>query len=52
MKDIEVNLVEKENVPSEAKLPTKFGDFKIRVFHEQGDWFRPRCFDDGRYEWT
>ena len=35
MKDIEVNLVEKENVPSEAKLPTKFGDFKIRVFHEQ-----------------
>ena len=35
MKDIEINLVEKENVPSEAKLPTKFGDFKIRVFHEQ-----------------
>ena len=27
-------IIERKDVPSEAKLPTKFGEFNIRVFHE------------------
>ena len=27
-------LIEADDVPAEARLPTKFGEFKIRVFHE------------------
>jgi len=27
-------LIESGDVPAEARLPTKFGEFKIRVFHE------------------
>ena len=27
-------LIESDDVPAEARLPTKFGEFKIRVFHE------------------
>ena len=30
-----IKLVESDSVPSEAKLPTSFGDFNIRVFHEE-----------------
>ena len=30
-----INLVEGTSIPSEAKLPTSFGDFNIRVFHEE-----------------
>lgn len=30
-----VVLIENNDVPSEAKLPTKYGDFLIRVFHEE-----------------
>ena len=31
----EIELAEREDIPSEAKLPTKVGDFTIRVFHEK-----------------
>ena len=31
----EINLVEREDVPSTARLPTGRGDFEIRVFHEE-----------------
>ena len=27
-------VIEADDVPAEARLPTKFGEFKIRVFHE------------------
>ena len=30
-----IKLVEGTSIPSEAKLPTSFGDFNIRVFHEE-----------------
>jgi len=30
-----VVLIENNDVPSEAKLPTEYGDFLIRVFHEE-----------------
>ncbi len=30
-----IKLVESSSIPSEAKLPTSFGDFNIRVFHEE-----------------
>ena len=30
----EAPLIEADDVPAEARLPTKFGEFKIRVFHE------------------
>lgn len=30
-----ITLIESDDVPSEAKLPTDFGDFLIRVFHEE-----------------
>lgn len=32
-------MVEKNSVPSEAKLPTVHGDFQIRVFHESSTGF-------------
>ena len=31
----DIVLIENNNVPSEAKLPTDYGEFKIRVFHEE-----------------
>lgn len=34
-----IKLVESDSVPSEAKLPTSFGDFNIRVFHEESTGF-------------
>ena len=34
-----IQLVEKDSVPSEAKLPTVHGDFNIRVFHESSTGF-------------
>ena len=34
-----IELVEKNSVPSEAKLPTVHGDFQIRVFHESSTGF-------------
>ncbi len=30
-----IKLVESSSIPSEAKLPTSFGDFNITVFHEE-----------------
>jgi GTP cyclohydrolase II len=30
----EIEIQEKENVPADARLPTTYGDFRIRVFHE------------------
>ncbi|MDE0557877.1 MAG: GTP cyclohydrolase II [Candidatus Poseidoniaceae archaeon] len=30
-----ITLIESGDVPSEAKLPTEFGEFLIRVFHEE-----------------
>jgi len=33
--DGSVKLIESNNVPSEAKLPTGYGEFSIRVFHEE-----------------
>ena len=30
-----ITLIESDDVPSEAKLPTEFGEFSIRVFHEE-----------------
>ena len=33
--DGSIKLIESDDVPSEAKLPTEFGDFLIRVFHEE-----------------
>lgn len=33
--DGSITLIESNDVPSEAKLPTEFGDFLIRVFHEE-----------------
>ena len=35
----EIQLVEKDSVPSEARLPTVHGDFNIRVFHESSTGF-------------
>lgn len=37
--DWKVNLVEPKSVPSEAKLPTAYGDFMIRVFHQPSTGF-------------
>ena len=34
-----IQLVEKDSVPSEARLPTIHGDFNIRVFHESSTGF-------------
>tara|TARA_B100000768_G_C11148623_1_gene319297 strand:+ start:160 stop:801 length:642 start_codon:yes stop_codon:yes gene_type:complete len=34
-----VELVEKDSVPSEAKLPTIHGNFQIRIFHEASTGF-------------
>lgn len=34
-----IELVEKDSIPSEAKLPTVHGDFQIRVFHESTTGF-------------
>ena len=31
----EINISENVNVPADARLPTKFGEFRIRVFHEK-----------------
>lgn len=31
---IPIELVERNSIPSEAQLPTVYGDFQIRVFHE------------------
>jgi GTP cyclohydrolase II len=30
-----ITLIESDDVPSEAKLPTEYGEFMIRVFHEE-----------------
>ncbi len=30
-----ITLIESDDVPSEAKLPTEYGEFLIRVFHEE-----------------
>ena len=35
----DLDLVEDSSIPSEAKLPTSFGDFQIRVFHEKSTGF-------------
>lgn len=32
---VKMNLIESKSIPSEAKLPTSFGDFNIRVFQEE-----------------
>ena len=37
--DWKVNLVEPKSVPSDAKLPTKYGDFRIRVFNQPSTGF-------------
>ncbi len=34
-KDSKIEIIERDSVPSEAKLPTSFGEFTIRVFHEK-----------------
>ena len=34
-----LGLIEDSAIPSEAKLPTAFGDFRIRVFHEEETGF-------------
>lgn len=34
-----LELIEDSTIPSEAKLPTAFGDFRIRVFHEEETGF-------------
>tara|TARA_B100001093_G_scaffold131822_1_gene124376 strand:+ start:31060 stop:31698 length:639 start_codon:yes stop_codon:yes gene_type:complete len=34
-----IALTEPASVPSEAKLPTEYGDFKIRIFHEPSTGF-------------
>jgi GTP cyclohydrolase II len=34
-----LDLIEDSTIPSEAKLPTAFGDFRIRVFHEEETGF-------------
>ena len=31
----DIILIESDDVPSEAKLPTEYGEFRIRVFHEE-----------------
>ena len=31
----DIILIENDDVPSEAKLPTEYGEFLIRVFHEE-----------------
>ena len=31
---VPIELVERDSVPSEAQLPTVYGDFQIRIFHE------------------
>ena len=33
--DGDIVLIESNDVPSEAKLPTDYGEFKIRIFHEE-----------------
>ena len=33
--DGDIVLIESNDVPSEAKLPTDYGEFRIRVFHEE-----------------
>ncbi len=33
--DGSIKLIESDDVPSEAKLPTGYGEFSIRVFHEE-----------------
>ncbi|RJU80593.1 MAG: GTP cyclohydrolase II [Candidatus Poseidoniales archaeon] len=38
-KSDEINVVEVSSIPSEAKLPTAFGEFKIRVFNEASTGF-------------
>ena len=38
-KNIDLNIVEDSSIPSEAKLPTSFGEFKIRVFKEESTGF-------------
>ena len=30
-----INIKEKSDVPADASLPTKYGIFRIRVFHEE-----------------
>ena len=35
MSSHDIQIVEREDIPSEAKLPTEIGDFTIRVFHEK-----------------
>ena len=39
MTDYGSGIVEDSSIPSEAKLPTPFGEFKIRVFHEETTGF-------------
>ena len=34
-----------KEVPSQAKLPTPYGDFEIRVFHDEALKFRSRRID-------
>ena len=31
----EINIKENLDVPADARLPTKYGEFRIRVFHEE-----------------
>ena len=35
MSSHDIQIVEREDIPSEANLPTEIGDFTIRVFHEK-----------------
>ncbi|MCH1524745.1 MAG: GTP cyclohydrolase II, partial [Candidatus Thalassarchaeaceae archaeon] len=32
--DNNIEIKEKTNVPADARLPTKYGEFRIRIFHE------------------
>ena len=38
-KNTDLKIVEDSSIPSEAKLPTSFGEFKIRVFKEESTDF-------------
>ena len=40
-----------DEIPSEARLPTRYGDFNIRVFHESETGL-DHVVIYGRYGWT
>lgn len=45
-----LELIEDSSIPSEAKLPTAFGDFRIRVFHEEETGFDHVALTLGKME--